>query len=310
MLDELVTTIEKLKARIEQHQVELRKSEALTRYALIDPLLRELGWDTSDPALVMPEYNVDGKRADYALLEGDKVVVFLEAKRLDDPLPNHRDQVTNYANNLGIRYPVLTNGNQWEVYDNSKLLAPLEERQVLNISLANAPASTLALQFLLLWRPNLASGTPVAAGEPIVPAPIPVPPTPAPANNEGWTSLAGFHPATGQPVPLTIRFPNGEEKQLGSGYWYEVILQVAEYLIRTGKLTRDNCPVPVLGGTRHIVHSEAIHSNGKEFTEPRALSNGLICEINAGSNSSIRYANVLLQYFGVDAGQVWLRFNP
>ena len=37
----------------------LRQSEMQTRYALIDPLLRELGWDTENPALVRPEYKVE-----------------------------------------------------------------------------------------------------------------------------------------------------------------------------------------------------------------------------------------------------------
>ena len=46
----------------------LRQSEALTRATLIDPLLRELGWDTEDPALVAPEYRLGRGYADYALL--------------------------------------------------------------------------------------------------------------------------------------------------------------------------------------------------------------------------------------------------
>ena len=43
-LEDLVATIEKLKGRIEKHRPLLVHSEALTRYVLIDPLLRELGW--------------------------------------------------------------------------------------------------------------------------------------------------------------------------------------------------------------------------------------------------------------------------
>ena len=36
--------------------------------ALIDPLLRTLGWDVFDPKVVTPEFKVEGGRADYALL--------------------------------------------------------------------------------------------------------------------------------------------------------------------------------------------------------------------------------------------------
>ena len=74
---------------------------------------------------------MSGKRADYALLSGNSVVVFLEAKRLDEPLSNHRSQIVAYASELGIKFPALTNGNEWEVYDNSKLV-PIEQRRILN----------------------------------------------------------------------------------------------------------------------------------------------------------------------------------
>ena len=49
ILESLLELVETLKARIDAHGDQLRQSEALTRYALIDPLLRELGWDTEDP---------------------------------------------------------------------------------------------------------------------------------------------------------------------------------------------------------------------------------------------------------------------
>ena len=171
----LVGVIETLRERIARHRPALSQSEALTRYALIDPLLRELGWDTADPDLVTPEYSVGTKKADYALLESGQVVVFLEAKHLGENLSNHRSQVAAYASELGIRYPALTNGNEWEVYDNSQLV-PIDQRRILTVSLTGAPPAVNALQLLLLWRPNLASGEPVAAREPIIgpvePAPV------------------------------------------------------------------------------------------------------------------------------------------
>ncbi len=50
VLESLSDLVETLRARITAHARPLMKSEALTRYALIDPLLRELGWNTEDPA--------------------------------------------------------------------------------------------------------------------------------------------------------------------------------------------------------------------------------------------------------------------
>ena len=68
-LESLLELVKTLSSRIDQHGPALRQSEALTRYALIDPLLRELGWDTSDPGMVIPEYRVSeqSNSADYAL---------------------------------------------------------------------------------------------------------------------------------------------------------------------------------------------------------------------------------------------------
>ena len=55
-LESLHSLVETLKKRIQDHGAELRKSTMLTRYALIDPLLRELNWDTTDPSQVMTRF--------------------------------------------------------------------------------------------------------------------------------------------------------------------------------------------------------------------------------------------------------------
>ena len=54
-MEGLLALVERLIDRIDAHGATLRGSEALTRYALIDPMLRELGWDTSDPDMVIPD---------------------------------------------------------------------------------------------------------------------------------------------------------------------------------------------------------------------------------------------------------------
>lgn len=326
----LVGAIETLRGRIERHRPALSQSEALTRYALIDPLLRELGWDTADPDLVTPEYSVSGKRADYALLESGNVVVFLEAKRLEENLSNHRSQVVAYASELGIRYPALTNGNEWEVYDNSQLV-PIDQRRILTVSLTGAPPPVNALQLLLLWRPNLSSGEPVAAMEPIVapvepapavpnitPSPVqpfvaPPPATPAGGAsvsarntpvNEGRIPLTKFQATTGQRPPAYIRFPNEEQRHIGS--WVSIFVYVAEWLIQSGKLTESHCPIRGNLRTRYIVHYEPRHADGKSFDSPHQLSNGLFIHSKLNATDVISYSSQLLRHCGVDAASVHL----
>ena len=88
LLDDLYQTIEKLRERMETHQDKLKQSEALTRNALVDPLLRALGWDTEDPALAMPEYRLGSGFADYAVYStlSGKPAIVIEAKKLGTPL--------------------------------------------------------------------------------------------------------------------------------------------------------------------------------------------------------------------------------
>ena len=108
--------------------------ETHTRYAIIDPILRGLGWDTTDPKECHPEYPrpYPTGRVDYALfgewsavdIEGGSIVpaVIVEAKALRGELDEHLDQLEQYATIGPHMVPgdgmaVLTNGNEWRMYD-------------------------------------------------------------------------------------------------------------------------------------------------------------------------------------------------
>ena len=113
----LLILVENLRERIDVHGDTLRQSEMQTRYVLIDPLLRELGWDTENPALVRPEFKVAGK-ADYALLRDGKPIMMVEAKKLDEPLQDKAlDQAIRYCVKEGTRYCSVTDGRRWEIYE-------------------------------------------------------------------------------------------------------------------------------------------------------------------------------------------------
>ena len=166
MLDDLLHVIETLQQRIRDHGSTLRENETRTRMALIDPLLRVLGWDVSDPSVVTPEYNVGNGRADYALLDGNgRPAALIEAKHFSEPLEraNHQEQVFTYALMQQVRYAGLTDGDRWILDDVSVFSG---DRRILDLSISNTPSHECALHLLLLWRPNLASGRPVPAREP------------------------------------------------------------------------------------------------------------------------------------------------
>ena len=168
VLDDLVDRIESSRARIRSHSAALQENETRTRMALIDPLLHALGWDVSDPGVMTPEHKMSGGWADCALLLPDgQPAATVEAKKLGEALASHRMQMLNYANVSGIGYAALTDGNHWALYSVFDR-ARLEDRRILQVSIADTPAHEGALKLLLLWRSNLASGQPVPASTPIL----------------------------------------------------------------------------------------------------------------------------------------------
>ena len=53
-LEDLCELVEKVRQKSQNFGHLLSQSEALTRYALIDPILRSLGWDTREPRTGSP----------------------------------------------------------------------------------------------------------------------------------------------------------------------------------------------------------------------------------------------------------------
>ena len=106
--------------------------ETQTRYAIIDPVIRALGWDTEDPKECYPEYDLsEGKnRPDYALLgdwsaeeiagDGIAPVIILEAKALHTNLDPFLDKLDGYSKakpRMTEGLAVLTDGAVWRIYE-------------------------------------------------------------------------------------------------------------------------------------------------------------------------------------------------
>ena len=311
MLDDLLHVIETLQQRIRDHGSTLRENETRTRMALIDPLLQALGWDVSDPSAVTPEYNVGNGRADYALRGSESIpAAMVEAKRLGHALSDdERMQMLNYANARGVRYAAVTDGDVWEFYEVFKQ-APLEDRRLLNLRIANTPAHELALRLLLLWRPNLASGQPVEANKPVLDAgvshSIEIPPevTPPP-DAPGWVSLFDYNLPGGTPSPTAIRFSNGAEKSMTQ--WHEILTCAAEWLYSKGLLTIDNVPVQSYPH-RYVINTEPTHPNGDPFGNPAAVDGTpFVVNINLNAQQVRRYTRILLEHCGVSPATVHLQ---
>ncbi len=86
---------------------------------LIEPLLRALLWDPTDPNFIRHEFPVtmgsETKRIDYALMSGDTPICVVEAKTggLDDVAAR---QALSYARSLNVPWALMTNGQRLCLY--------------------------------------------------------------------------------------------------------------------------------------------------------------------------------------------------
>ena len=320
-LDDLKETIEMLRERIQAHRPYLEGYETRTRQALIDPMLRALGWDVEDPSSVELEYGIRRKRADYALMVNEKPIAVIEAKALGTPLnDDEKMQVLNYANTDGIDYMAVTNGDHWQMFDVFKR-GQLDDRILMEFQLTQDEPYACALQALGLWRPNLASGKPQEAATPVLiekPAraesastisePSEKKKVAKPSNNGDWVPLTSLKVEKGQKPPAFIKFSNSSPKPIKS--WTDLLESIAKHLVETDKLSAQDCPVPIASkrkSKRYLVHTKPIPPNYPK----RKIGNELWLLTHYFDIVNI-YKNAcwLLEKFGVNPSTVLVSTNP
>ena len=114
---------------IESHGYYLNESS--TRYAIIDPILRALGWKLEDPNECQFEQwrSRAGKeysgKVDYILYYNQNPVIIIEAKRCRRSMwwsKTEERQLSSYfpRRRDSVRSAILTNGQMWYPYDLSK----------------------------------------------------------------------------------------------------------------------------------------------------------------------------------------------
>lgn len=328
-LESLLELVETLRARIDEHSAALRQSEALTRYTLIDPLLRELGWDTTDPALVMPEYRSSAGFADYALMANGSQTpaLIIEAKKLGDPLDDKVAlQSLNYCNLIGTPYFALTDGQTWKIYSTFEH-APLSDRLIVTFSVGVMATAEVCLQALALWRPSVAGGS-VSAGQapvigfedttrassvipaqpttemPTISEPAPQPRHAEPSSAARWIPLSDLSPKGGDTPPVEIQLPDNSRATLGR--WSLVVVESARWLYLNNYLNARNCRVE--RGQRYIISASPIHPSGKEFTASRKIGS-LYVELNYNGLNLVENARRVIQHAGLNPADFKMRFD-
>ena len=232
MEKQLMETISMVCSRIRDHQDRLNDDEWVTRVALVDPVLRTLGWDVGDLQLVEVEHNYSrgDQNVDYALWANpltrqrvEKPSGLVEAKKHSDPVEyrSHKGQVDRY------RYytpcVVLTNGALWKVYRTDPV--DFNEGAFLEFRITepedNPVGNLLELRTLLVepdWTlpPDGLGWVPLGAFEP-----------PTGASKRWWQSATGRR-------PQTIKFPGADKRSVER--WPQILVHTANWLAAEGLL--------------------------------------------------------------------------
>lgn len=330
MLDGLLRVLKKHGRVIEAHRDALNSVETRTRMALIDPLLTVLGWDASDPALVMPEYKTREGMIDYALMKDDgKPWAFLEAKRLDEPLgrdylEKHVSQIVNCAFTEGVSIAGLTDGDCWRIYDVFKPV-PLHEKCILDISISDHTPYQCALTLLFLWRVDL-TASPSAK--------VAVPPafpfhsqenasrqtqeearsriqTPVqherghPLPGEDWVSLAKYEARPGDSPPSAILFP--DQRQVTISRWKQLLTSTVEWLLRA---TEFQLPADPQNPTNFFVNTEPKSPRGSFYKHPHIFKHkGMNIYVNTWKSAKNlkRHTIEMLEAGAIDPKDVYVK---
>lgn len=141
--------LEKLEEEIAEAQLcatDPPKNESNTCEWIILPLLWAAGYARRDIESRMADST--GQFPDYTLLPNHSAATYyLEAKAWNVPLDTHTRQALSYTNNNGKRFIVLTNGQDWRLYDNT-IQGMLGEKLVKQATLQDNPQITEFLTML------------------------------------------------------------------------------------------------------------------------------------------------------------------
>ena len=149
LTEPITSEIANLSDRIAQNSAAVSASETATRNQLIEPLLRALGWDTADPDLVTPEYNIGRGRVDYALMRDGAPILLIEAKKHGTKLTaDTLLQAFGYVDDKSVEFVAITNGDNWEMHR-----TPLSNREtVAEFAVTGGSAHATALEAAKLSR--------------------------------------------------------------------------------------------------------------------------------------------------------------
>lgn len=124
-------------------------NEEMTKQSLIIPFIQVLGFDVFNPLEVRPEFYADfgkkkGEKVDYALFKECHPIAFVEAKSVNESLPNHDAQLSRYFNAVPeVKLGIITNGVEYRFFTDLTADNIMDDKPFLIINLSNLKDSDI-----------------------------------------------------------------------------------------------------------------------------------------------------------------------
>ena len=282
----LIELIERLREKMQAFRNELKRSEALTRYVLVDPMLKELGWDLDDPMKVRPEFVTETGKPDYALIWEGSPRIMIEVKPLESDLEKARSKGFEYCWQNKVPYYVITDGRIWKAYN----VEELGGREVFSADLLRDTLGEAARKLLALWYPTMPK-VEVAPEQIVKPPQPPSPPKIALKELHEKLKRGEKFPKP----PTAIYLPDGRREIVK--IWKDIFIAVARYCLPHLK---GKVPIKPRYGERILIGRS---SSG--MRTPRRINN-LWLETNFSVKDLIRYSCYLLELAEMSAENVYL----
>lgn len=119
-------------------------------------------------------------------------------------------------------------------------------------------------------------------------------------------TLADFDGNVSGRIQAVLTLP---DKDVLVNNWTEFYVELAKYLVRSGKLSGARVPVQISRGSRYAVSDDGRHSDGKPFQQPQLIGKGLVLETNASAATKLMLSKRLLEEFGISPSSVQVRMT-
>ena len=221
-MSRLLKRIDKLRKAIKENDNNIN-NETTTRYVLIDPVLRDLGWPLDDPTKIRYEEG-EGGRWDYNLANR----LLIEAKKLGGINTRHEEQLIDYLRKNKMKHGVLTDGDTWIKFT----VQADNHDEDFRIKISSGTSVKIHKKLSDLDQEYVMSMIePIKHGEPSSP------PKPNPYNG---TSISEFQPSGKLPVKLVCQ----DDKPVICNRWRDILIGVAAHLVDQKYVKESDCPMP------------------------------------------------------------------